>query len=104
VGQQLEERFAARHGTRHGAATSSGTAALEILFRSLGVDGRAVVVPANTFFATAAAVVHAGGVPRLADVDRRTMALSVASVEAVLDDSCAGVVLVHIGGVVSPDV
>jgi dTDP-4-amino-4,6-dideoxygalactose transaminase len=63
-----------------------------------------VLVPANTFFATAAAVVHAGGKPRLADVDRGTLAVSRATVEAALTDETAGVVMVHIGGLVSPEV
>lgn len=100
---ELEEEFAARHGVRHAVAVSSGTAALEIILRSLGVEGREVLVPANTFFASAAAVVHAGGRPRLADVDRSTLALSAATVEAALTDETAGVMIVHIGGVVSPE-
>jgi dTDP-4-amino-4,6-dideoxygalactose transaminase len=100
---QLEEEFAARHRVRHAVAVSSGTAALEIILRSLGVAGREVLVPANTFFATAAAVLHAGGEPRLADVDPSTFALSVATVEAALTENTAGVMMVHIGGVVSPE-
>ncbi len=99
---QLEEEFARRHGVDHAVAVSSGTAALEIILRCLGVAGHEVLVPANTFFATAAAVVHAGGQPRLADVDPATFALSVATVEAALTDQTAGVVMVHIGGMVSP--
>lgn len=109
--ERLEEAFAARHQVGHAVAVSSGTAALEIALRVLadpdgtgrGLDGRTVVVPANTFFATAAAVVHAGGVPRFADIDPATFALSPATVEPVLDESCAGIVIVHIGGFVSPD-
>jgi len=109
--ERLEAAFAARHQVPHAVAVSSGTAALEIALRALGapdgsprgLDGRTVVVPANTFFATAAAVIHAGGVPRLADVDPGTFTLSPATVEPVLDDRCAGVVIVHIGGFVSPD-
>jgi dTDP-4-amino-4,6-dideoxygalactose transaminase len=107
--QRLEEAFAARHQVDHAIAVSSGTAALEIALRALagtgpdGLAGRTVIVPANTFFATAAAVVHAGGVPRFADIDPATFALSPATVDPVLDDSCAGVVVVHIGGFVSPD-
>ena len=66
--------------------------------------GREVVVPANTFFATAAAVLHAGATPRFADVDRDSLALSVQTVEAALTPETAGVVLVHIGGLVTPDV
>ena len=108
--ERLEEAFAARHQIAHAVATSSGTAALEIALRALGapggrggLGGRAVVVPANTFFATAAAVMHAGGVPRFADIDPATFTLSPATVEAVLDETCAGIVIVHIGGFVSPD-
>jgi dTDP-4-amino-4,6-dideoxygalactose transaminase len=100
---ELEEAFARRHGAAHAVATSSGTSALEIIFRALRVDGGEVVVPANTFFATAAAVQHAGGRVRLADVDARTLALSRETVEAALTDRTVGVVLVHIGGLVSID-
>ena len=105
---ELEEVFAARHGGGHAVATASGTSALEIIFRALRVadaaeGGAEVIVPANTFFATAAAVLHAGGRVRLADVDPLTMALSPATVEAALTEHTAGVVLVHIGGMVSPD-
>ena len=101
---ELEEAFAARHGTRYAVAVSSGTAALEIILRSLGVAGKEVLVPANTFFATAAAVLHAGGRPRLADVEAATLALSAATVREALTDETAGVVMVHIGGLVSPEV
>lgn len=109
--ERFEDGFATRHGVSHAVAVSSGTAALEIALRCLadpggsggGLGGRAVIVPANTFFATAAAVIHAGGVPRFADIDPATFALSPATVEPVLDDGCAGIVIVHIGGFVSPD-
>jgi perosamine synthetase len=108
---RLETAFAARHQVPQAVAVSSGTAALEIALRALaapdgsprGLAGRTVIVPANTFFATAAAVIHAGGVPRFADVDPATFTLSPATVEPVLDERCAGVVIVHIGGFVSPD-
>ena len=101
---EFEEAFARRHQVAHAIAVNSGTAALEIIFRVLGVQGREVVVPTNTFFATAAAVVHAGGVPRFADVSPTTLALSPDTLEAALTPGTAAVVLVHIGGLVSPDV
>src|SRR5712691_12597066 len=78
--ERLEADFGARHPAPFAIAVSSGTSALEIILRSLGVEGREVIVPANTFFATAAAVVHAGGIPRLVDVERETLALSTATV------------------------
>jgi len=90
--------------TPFAVAVSSGTAALEIAFRALGVAGHEVVVPANTFFATAAAVLHAGGTPRFVDIDPRTLAITPETVEPALTEDTAAVVLVHIGGVVTPEV
>jgi dTDP-4-amino-4,6-dideoxygalactose transaminase len=63
-----------------------------------------VVVPANTFYATAAAVLAAGGRPVFADVDAGTFALTRPSVEAVLTPRTAAVVHVHIGGLIAPQV
>ncbi|HEX2850530.1 MAG TPA: DegT/DnrJ/EryC1/StrS family aminotransferase [Acidimicrobiales bacterium] len=102
--EELEQAFAARHGVPFAVAVSSGTAALEIILHILGIDGREVVVPSNTFFATAAAVLRAGGIPRFADVSPQTMALTAATVEAALTERTAAVVDVHIGGLVAPDV
>ncbi|MEO9256234.1 MAG: DegT/DnrJ/EryC1/StrS family aminotransferase [Tepidiformaceae bacterium] len=102
-GQALEESFAARCGRRYAVAVSSGTSALEIVLRTLDVEGREVIVPDNTFFATASAVVHAGGIPVLADADRETLAISVDDVIARITDKTAGVIIVHIGGIVSPE-
>ena len=61
--QRFEADFAAAHRAPHAVATSSGTAALEISLRAIGVAGRDVIVPANTFYATAAAVLRAGAGP-----------------------------------------
>jgi dTDP-4-amino-4,6-dideoxygalactose transaminase len=101
---QLEGAFGVRHGGAVAVATSSGTSALEIALRAVGVAGREVVVPVNTFFATAAAVLHAGGRLRFADVDATTLALSDQTLAAALTLSVAAAVHVHIGGAISPDV
>ena len=102
-GEAFEVAFARVVGARYAVAVQSGTSALEIILRSLGVEGHEVVVPTNTFFATPAAVIHSGGRPRFADVDRATLALSVDTVAAAISPETVGVVLVHIGGLVSPD-
>lgn len=101
--REFESDFAAAHHVPHAVAVSSGTAALEIILRSLGVAGRDVVVPANTFAATGFSVLRAGGNPVFADVDRDTFALSPATVEAALGPATAAVVLVHIGGLITPE-
>ena len=102
-GRQFEESFAARCGRQHAVAVSSGTSAIEIVLRILGVAGREVIVPDNTFFATAAAVQHAGGIPVFADAVRETLAISVDDVISRITPNTAGVVIVHIGGIVSPE-
>src|SRR5437763_15940388 len=101
--RELEDAFRARHDAPFAVAGSSGTSAIEIILRTIGVEGREVVAPANTFFATAAAVIHAGGTPRFAAVAPDTLAHSATTVEAALGADTAGVVLVHIGGTMTPE-
>lgn len=102
--QEFESAVAATVGLPFAVAVASGTAALEIALRSIGVEGKELIVPTNTFFATAAAVLHAGGTVRFADVAADTLALSPETLEAAFTPQTAGVVLVHIGGTVTPDV
>ncbi|WP_406086610.1 DegT/DnrJ/EryC1/StrS family aminotransferase [Kitasatospora purpeofusca] len=102
--ERFEQSFAAEHGATHAVAVASGTAALEIVLRGLDVRGRDVVVPAVTFYATAGAILHAGGRPVFADVDPATLALGPDTLEAALTRDTAAVVLVHIGGLITPEV
>ncbi|WP_369192356.1 DegT/DnrJ/EryC1/StrS family aminotransferase [Streptomyces sp. R08] len=87
-----------------GAAVSSGAAALEIALRVIGVSGRTVLIPVNTFFATAAAVVRSHGIVRFVDVELDGLGLDPDALRAALDrhPDTAAVIPVHIGGVVSP--
>ena len=101
--RRFEAAFAAAHDAPHAVAVSSGTAALEISLRVAGVAGRDVIVPANTFYATAAAVVRAGARPVFADIDPATFALAPATVDAALTRDTAAVVLVHVGGLITPE-
>ncbi|WP_462188774.1 MULTISPECIES: DegT/DnrJ/EryC1/StrS family aminotransferase [unclassified Frankia] len=101
---EFEAAFAAAHEAPFAVAVSSGTAALEIILRSHGVEGADVVVPTNTFAATAFAVLRAGAMPVFADVSSDTFALTVRSVEAAVTPRTRAVVLVHIGGLIPPDV
>ena len=61
--EQFEEEFAAYVGARYAVALGSGTAALELVLRAYGIgQGDEVIVPANTFFATAEAVSSVGAI------------------------------------------
>lgn len=101
-GREFEERFAAYIGTQYAIAVSSGTSAIEIPLRILGVDGKEVIVPTNTFFATPAAVLHAGGRIRFVDIDPTTFSMDVDSLKRNITDETAGVIVVHIAGIVTP--
>ena len=101
-GREFEANFAKLCGVEHAIAVNSGTSALEISLRALDVGGKDVLVPANTFFATCAAVIHAGGNPVLMDTDPETFGTAPEEVEKRLTPNTAAVVVVHIGGLVSP--
>jgi dTDP-4-amino-4,6-dideoxygalactose transaminase len=99
----FEEEFGAAHGLGRGAACGSGTDALSLSMRALGIGpGDEVIVPAMTFVATAEAVVHVGATPVLADVDPRTLLLTQEAVQAVMSDRVRAVVPVHLYGHVVP--
>jgi len=98
----LEEAFAQLCQVRYAVAVSSGTSALEIILRAIGVEGREVVVPTNTFYATAGAVLHAGGLIRFVDCEPESFALDVESLRAALGPQTAAVIVVHIGGIITP--
>jgi len=85
-------------------ALSTGSAALDVAYNVLGVAGRTVLVPVNTFFATASSVVRAGGRVDFVDVELDGFGMDPDSLRAALErhDDVAAVVVVHIAGVVSP--
>ncbi len=100
-GAEFEQKFAELCRVRHGVSVNSGTSSLEIILRALDVEGKDVIVPTNTFFATAAAIVHAGGNPVLVDMDPEFFSILPEEVERRLTPRTAGMIVVHIGGIVS---
>ena len=67
-GEQFEEEFAKYNGNTYAVACNSGTSALEIICRSLDLSGYEVIIPSNTFIATANAIIGAGAKPVFADI------------------------------------
>ena len=101
--KEFEERFAAYVGTKYAIAVNSGTSALEIPLRALDVKGHSVIVPTNTFFATPASVIHAGGEVIFADVTEN-LCTDPESVNENIREDTKGVIIVHIGGIVPPQI
>ena len=101
---EFEKQFAASCDTAHALAVNSGTSALEVVLRALDVRGKTVIIPTNTFIATAVAVENAGGKILPLDIESQTFALSPEALKENLSSNTAAVILVHIGGNISPHV
>ena len=99
---RFEELFAASIGARYAVAVNSATAALEVILRGLGIQGASVIVPTNTFLATALAVIHSGNRVIFADSDPETLCLDPEDVARRIEEDTRAVILVHIGGIVTP--
>lgn len=101
--KKFEEEFAKYIGTKYAAAVNSGTSALEIILRALDIAGSSVVVPTNTFFATPASVIHAGGRVIFADITD-DLCLSPTSLKKAIKKDTKAVITVHIGGLISSQI
>jgi len=94
----LEQEFAEFVGVDHALAVNSGTAALWIAMRSMGIgEGDEVIVPAYTYVATYTAVLFTGATPILAEVDD-TLNLDPADVERRIGPKTKAIVPVHMLG------
>jgi dTDP-3-amino-3,4,6-trideoxy-alpha-D-glucose transaminase len=95
----FEAAWAAACGADHCVGVASGTAALTLLLRAAGVGrGDEVLVPAHTYIASALAVVHAGAVPVLCDVEPGTGLLDARAAAAAVGPRTAAIVAVHLYG------
>ncbi|CAA9288152.1 MAG: Aminotransferase, DegT/DnrJ/EryC1/StrS family, partial [uncultured Chloroflexia bacterium] len=97
--EAFEAAWAGYCGTRHCVGVGSGTAALELTLAALGIGpGDEVIVPANSFIATAAAVAAVGATPVFADVDPATLLLTAETINPQLTPRTAAVMVVHLYG------
>jgi len=97
--RQFEEEFAGFVGAPYAVGMSSGTSALELALKVAGIGpGDDVIVPANTFFATAEAVSNIGARPVFADVDAVTFHIDLASCADVITPKTRAIIPVHLYG------
>ena len=101
--EAFERELADYIGVRHAIGVGNGTDAITIGLRSLGV-GRddEVVVPSFTFYASAEAIVNAGGCPVFCDVDPDTRNVTPDTVRAVLTPRTRAIVSVDLFGLPAP--
>lgn len=95
----FEHALAQRVGAAHAVGVASGTAALHLAMVAAGIGrGDEVIIPANTFVATAEAVFAAGATPVVVDVVGDTAAIDPNAVEAAITPRTAAIVAVHLYG------
>jgi dTDP-4-amino-4,6-dideoxygalactose transaminase len=99
----FETEFAAYSGRAHCVGTANGTDAIELGLRALGLGaGDEVILPANTFVATAEAVRRAGAVPVVCDVTVDTLLMDVSAAEAAITSRTKALLPVHLFGQMAP--
>jgi dTDP-4-amino-4,6-dideoxygalactose transaminase len=100
---RFEAAYARFTGTRHCIGVGNGTDALELALRATGVrPGGEVILPANSFVATAEAVARIGAVPVLVDVDSEHLLMDAAKVADAVTVKTQAIVPVHLFGQVAP--
>jgi dTDP-4-amino-4,6-dideoxygalactose transaminase len=97
--ERFEEEVAAYLGVPHAIGVNSGTSALHLAMIAAGVSpGDKVLVPANTFIATAWAVLYAGAEPVFCDVESSTWCMDPVDAERRIAPGVKAVVPVHLYG------
>jgi dTDP-4-amino-4,6-dideoxygalactose transaminase len=102
-GKEFEKKFGKYIGTNFAISVSSGTTALEIPLRTIDIKDSSVIVPTNTFFATPAAVIHAGGKVIFSDV-ADNLCIDPKGVKENIRKNTKAVIVVHIGGIIPPQI
>jgi perosamine synthetase len=98
--EEFEDALAAFHRMPHAIAVSSGTAALHLAIRALGIgEGDEVIVPSFTFIAVANAVRYERAMPVFVDIDPVTLNIDPACVAAAITPRTRAMIVVHTFGV-----
>ena len=97
--EEFERLFAEYIGVKHAVACNSGTSALHSVLWALGIKtGDEVIVPVLTFAATANAPLFVGAKPSFADVDEKTLNISINDVLNRITPKTKALIVVHYGG------
>jgi dTDP-4-amino-4,6-dideoxygalactose transaminase len=95
----FESAFAEYLGAEHAIGVASGTDALHLILRACGIGaGDDVLVPTNSFIATALAVSHAGATPRFVDCDPQTATINIDAIKQAISPETKAIIPVHLYG------
>jgi dTDP-4-amino-4,6-dideoxygalactose transaminase len=97
--ETFEKSFAEFCGTKYAVGVDNGTSALQLAMLTLGIGaGDEVIIPANTFIATAWGVSYTGATPVFVDNDPETWEIDPAKIEAAITPKTKAVIGVHLYG------
>ncbi len=102
-GEELEKYWMDYKNVKNAIAVNSGTAAVELALRTNNVENSEIIVPTNTFIATASAVVHSKAKPVLADINE-SFCLDPKDLNEKINKNTKAVIYVHIGGYISKNI
>ncbi len=95
----FEEEFAKYCNVKHCIVTNSGTSALYLALKAIGIKpGDEVILPANTFIATAEAISLLGAKPVFVDIDEYTYTINPEEIEKNITEKTKAVIPVHLYG------
>lgn len=100
----FQKEFAERMNVRHAIAMNSCTSTLEAALLAHQIKGKEVIVPSQTFVATGMAVHLSGGTPVFAEISPETMCLDIDDVKSKITHNTAGIVIVHMTGIITPNI
>lgn len=98
---QFENEFAEYAGAKYGIATTSGTTALEVALRAMGIkEGDKVITTAYSFIASTNSIVYVGATPVFVDIDPDTFNIDLDALKKALEDNpdAKAMLIVHLFG------
>lgn len=97
--EEFENAFSSYIGAAHSIGVSNGTTSLHLAMLALGIGhGDEVIIPANTFIASAWGVSHAGATPVFVDCDADAWEIDAAAIEKAITSKTKAVIGVHLYG------
>ncbi|WP_462265231.1 DegT/DnrJ/EryC1/StrS family aminotransferase [Mucilaginibacter sp.] len=97
--EQFEQEYAAFNQVKYSVGISNGLDALHIALRALGItEDDEVIVPSNTYIATALAVSYVGAVPVFVEPDKATYNITATGISAAITPKTKAVMPVHLYG------
>lgn len=96
---EFEKKFKEYLGVDYAVSVNSATSALHLALKAVGVQaGDEVIIPTNTFIATAEVVTYFNAIPVLCDIEETTHNMDVKKIESLITDKTKAIIPVHFAG------